>query len=136
MAPIGENADGPGGPADADEEAPAKEGGLGSGGGGYVPPHLRKGGAATGERMGGKYERDDLATLRVTNVRSSRRHNSLFKDALMLEIPGLGVRRRERSSRDLRTLWPCYPGFSCKGQGDRKSEGFRFHQLPGKVGRC
>lgn len=38
--------------------------------GSYVPPALRgAGGAAQGERMGGKYgERDDLATLRVTNV--------------------------------------------------------------------
>ena len=46
-----------------------KEGGLGMGGSSYVPPHLRKGaGASAGERMGGKYERDDLATLRVTNV--------------------------------------------------------------------
>merc|ERR1711939_203538 len=34
------------------------------------PPDMdeRKGGDATGERMGGKFERDDLATLRVTNV--------------------------------------------------------------------
>jgi translation initiation factor 3 subunit G len=39
-----------------------------AGGSSYVPPHMRKGGAATGERMGGKFERDDLATLRVTNV--------------------------------------------------------------------
>ena len=62
-------AGGVGAPADGDDEGPSKEGGLGGGGGGYVPPHLRKGGAATtGERMGGKYERDDLATLRVTNV--------------------------------------------------------------------
>ncbi|MCJ1325667.1 translation initiation factor eIF3 subunit g [Thelotrema lepadinum] len=47
------------------------EGKLGRGSGGYVPPHLRKGAAgATGEKMAGgsKYERDDLATLRVTNV--------------------------------------------------------------------
>lgn len=45
-------------------------GGAGSGPGGssYVPPHMRKGGAGSGERMGGKFERDDLATLRVTNV--------------------------------------------------------------------
>lgn len=70
MAPMGEDT-GAGAEADAagEEESTPKEGGLGSGGGGYVPPHLRKGGAATsGERMGGKYERDDLATLRVTNV--------------------------------------------------------------------
>ena len=71
MAPMGE--DGPAAPggagagADGDEEEP-RAGGLGTGGGGYVPPHLRKGAAASGERMGGKYERDDLATLRVTNV--------------------------------------------------------------------
>ena len=67
MAPEGEAA---GAPADADGgSAGAAEGGLGAGGSSYVPPHLRKGGAAaTGERMGGKYERDDLATLRVTNV--------------------------------------------------------------------
>lgn len=79
MAPMGEDgaaaaaaAGGAGGTgaADGDEDGPpTKEGALGSGGGGYVPPHLRKGGAAgSGERMGGKYERDDLATLRVTNV--------------------------------------------------------------------
>ena len=52
------------------EDGPTEkaEGGLGIGGSSYVPPHLRKGGAGAGERMGGKYERDDLATLRVTNV--------------------------------------------------------------------
>jgi translation initiation factor 3 subunit G len=68
MAPEGEAA---GAPADMDAvTGGAAEGGLGVGGGGYVPPHLRKGGAASGggERMGGKFERDDLATLRVTNV--------------------------------------------------------------------
>lgn len=67
MAPVDE-----GGPAVdplAEDEDKPTPGGLGTGGGGYVPPHLRKGGAASsGERMGGKYERDDLATLRVTNV--------------------------------------------------------------------
>ncbi|KAI5197035.1 translation initiation factor 3, RNA-binding subunit [Aureobasidium subglaciale] len=47
---------------------PPAGGASGPGGSSYVPPHLRKGGAATGERMGGKFERDDLATLRVTNV--------------------------------------------------------------------
>ncbi|MCJ1232304.1 translation initiation factor eIF3 subunit g [Varicellaria rhodocarpa] len=75
MAPAGEEglSGGAGGPA-ADgvagsEDGPTKEGGLGVGGSSYVPPHLRRGaGAGAGERMGGKYERDDLATLRVTNV--------------------------------------------------------------------
>ena len=66
MAPMGEETANGGG--DVEEEG-TKEGGLGMGGSSYVPPHLRKGaGAGAGERMGGKYERDDLATLRVTNV--------------------------------------------------------------------
>ena len=69
MAPMGEDgAGGAGGVDGGDDAGVEKEGGLGAGGGGYVPPHLRKGGKAEGERMGGKYERDDLATLRVTNV--------------------------------------------------------------------
>ena len=66
MAPEGEAGTNLG--SDAGGEGVDAEGRLGTGSGGYVPPHLRKGGAASGERMGGKYERDDLATLRVTNV--------------------------------------------------------------------
>ncbi|KAL4784396.1 eukaryotic translation initiation factor 3 subunit G-domain-containing protein [Aspergillus varians] len=65
MAPVDEGgsagAEGGGGAEDA-------AGGLGLSGGSYVPPHMRKGAAAGGERMAGKYEKDDLATLRVTNV--------------------------------------------------------------------
>lgn len=59
-------------PLAEDDDGPKAPGGLGIGGSSYVPPHLRKGAssAAAGERMGGKYERDDLATLRVTNVSS------------------------------------------------------------------
>lgn len=79
MAPIGEdNSAGATGTGAAGEEDEApKEGGLGTSGGGYVPPHLRKGaGASSGERMGGKYERDDLATLRVTNVGLTRLVNA------------------------------------------------------------
>ncbi|KXT08620.1 hypothetical protein AC579_5968 [Pseudocercospora musae] len=67
MKPEGDDA----APADMDSIAGDTGGGGGGGGGiggSYVPPHLRKGAGATGERMGGKYERDDLATLRVTNV--------------------------------------------------------------------
>ena len=82
MAPAGEEglSGGAGGPA-ADgvagsEDGPTKEGGLGVGGSSYVPPHLRRGaGAGAGERMGGKYERDDLATLRVTNVSQCVSHS-------------------------------------------------------------
>ena len=53
---------------DGEEGGASKEGGLGTVRGSYVPPHMRKGATGGGERMGGKYERDDLATLRVTNV--------------------------------------------------------------------
>ena len=83
MAPMGEDGVGAAaapGAADGDEDE-AKAGGLGSGGGGYVPPHLRKGAAASGERMGGKYERDDLATLRVTNVSRLKSLKLLWKSA-------------------------------------------------------
>jgi translation initiation factor 3 subunit G len=62
MAPEGDVA-----PADMPDDAPGAAGGLGAGGGGYVPPHLRGRGGA-GEKMGGKFDRDDSATLRVTNV--------------------------------------------------------------------
>jgi translation initiation factor 3 subunit G len=71
MAPVGPEggADVAAGLADdgADQAGGAAAGKKGS----YVPPALRGGpGGAAGERMGGsKYgERDDLATLRVTNV--------------------------------------------------------------------
>lgn len=70
MAPDGEPALG-----DPVADPMADVGGGAAGGAGgkssYVPPALRNksgGTAAVGERMGGKYERDDLATLRVTNV--------------------------------------------------------------------
>jgi translation initiation factor 3 subunit G len=63
MAPEGDVA-----PADMPDDAPGgAAGGLGSASGGYVPPHLRGRGGA-GEKMGGKFDRDDSATLRVTNV--------------------------------------------------------------------
>lgn len=67
MAPVGEEGatDVAAGAADMGEGP----GGLSSGKGSYVPPHMRNGQEGGGERMGGgKYERDDLATLRVTNV--------------------------------------------------------------------
>ncbi|KAF2662423.1 eIF-3 RNA-binding subunit [Lophiostoma macrostomum CBS 122681] len=69
MAPEG------GEPAEIKDEAP-ETGGLGAGGSSYVPPHLRGRGGA-GEKMGGKFERDDLATLRVTNVSEFAEENDL-----------------------------------------------------------
>ncbi|KAJ5569787.1 uncharacterized protein N7459_009217 [Penicillium hispanicum] len=65
MAPVEEPTGGAGVDGDDNEGA---AGGLGAGSSSYVPPHLRKGGAGGGEKMGGRFEKDDLATLRVTNV--------------------------------------------------------------------
>ena len=65
MAPVEEPSTGAG--LDAEDKEGAA-GGLGAGSSSYVPPHLRKGGAAGGEKMGGRFDKDDLATLRVTNV--------------------------------------------------------------------
>jgi translation initiation factor 3 subunit G len=66
MAPVEEGTAGAGA-ADVEED----KGGLGASGSSYVPPHMRKGGAGGGEKMGGRFEKDDLATLRVTNVRAA-----------------------------------------------------------------
>jgi translation initiation factor 3 subunit G len=66
MAPVEEGTAGAGAGAGADAEEDV--GGLGAGKSSYVPPHMRKGGTAGGEKMGGRFEKDDLATLRVTNV--------------------------------------------------------------------
>lgn len=63
MAPVEEGTAAAGG-VEAEDDA----GGLGAGKSSYVPPHMRKGGAGGGEKMGGRFEKDDLATLRVTNV--------------------------------------------------------------------
>ncbi|KAG8167128.1 hypothetical protein KVR01_002817 [Diaporthe batatas] len=73
MAPVGEAAAGDVAAGMGDDPAAgAAAGGAGAGKkGSYVPPALRNGGArGEGERMGGgKFgERDDFATLRVTNV--------------------------------------------------------------------
>jgi translation initiation factor 3 subunit len=79
MAPVGQDAaDVAAGMGDDGTAggAPAAGGAGGAGGAGlkkgsYVPPALRGVGGPAGEKLGGKYpERDDLATLRVTNVSS------------------------------------------------------------------
>ena len=72
MAPVGEDSGVPDAPTGATAAGLRDdEGKAGAGkGGSYVPPAMRAGGGGAGERMsGGKYDRDDLATLRVTNVR-------------------------------------------------------------------
>ncbi|KAL2878849.1 translation initiation factor eIF3 subunit g [Colletotrichum sp. CLE4] len=111
MAPVG--ADG----ADVaaglpDDPAPAAGGAGGAGGAGakkgsYVPPALRAGaagGSAAGDRMGGsKYgERDDLATLRVTNVRTPDDDDddaaSVFDDGGVLVVSEMA---EEQELRDM-----------------------------------
>ena len=83
MAPVGGDNDAVADPMAEEGDAAPKQGGLGSASGGYVPPHLRKGAAASaGERMGGKFERDDLATLRVTNV--SPLHSTQFHELVLI----------------------------------------------------
>ncbi|KAG9504751.1 translation initiation factor eIF3 subunit g [Fusarium musae] len=68
MAPIGETPAGDVAAGMGDEPAAAGAGAAGNKKGSYVPPALRGTGSA-GERMGSKFgERDDFATLRVTNV--------------------------------------------------------------------
>ncbi|KAL7922274.1 eukaryotic translation initiation factor 3 subunit G domain-containing protein [Trichoderma austrokoningii] len=68
MAPVGETSGGDAPPVD---DGAAAGGAAGAGKkGSYVPPALRGGDRGAGERMGGSKfgERDDFATLRVTNV--------------------------------------------------------------------
>lgn len=84
------------------EKAPVDdmaEGKLGGGGGGYVPPHLRKGGAGAGERMGGKYERDDLATLRVTNVSWAQTHLLKYKFEANIDFRSRNLQKSKISER-------------------------------------
>jgi hypothetical protein len=127
MAPVGEEgtADVAGGAADV----PEGPGGLGSGKSSYVPPHLRNGGgaASAGDRMGGgKYERDDLATLRVTNVS----FYSFIQFARTLKY-SLGLRngRRTRTAGYVRTVWKGYESLPGKRQRDGFSERICIHQL-------
>jgi len=126
MAPAGEDA----APADmaAAEGGESAAGGLGGASGGYVPPHLRKGGAGTtGERMGGKFERDDLATLRVTNVRLSCEIS--IENKHTNNSPGLRIRRRKRPPRDLRAPRPCHSCLPGQGPRDRPRQGLCFRLL-------
>lgn len=132
MAPMGEDTGpGAGGDAGGEDEAAPKEGGLGGGGGGYVPPHLRKGaGASSGERMGGKYERDDLATLRVTNVSTSQKTNKMKEFQLIPTAsyyPGLRICRRKRPSRNIRALRPRHKSFPRQRPRNESSQGVRIY---------
>jgi translation initiation factor 3 subunit G len=91
MAPADDGATPVADPMAEDEDGGKAAGGLGAGGSSYVPPHLRKGAQGAGERMGGKFERDDLATLRVTNVScpSYFRRTYAIANADFCSSPGL-----------------------------------------------
>ena len=111
------------------------QGASGPGGSSYVPPHLRKGGAATGERMGGKFERDDLATLRVTNV-SLYSFDSAHTPPTNTSISGFRIRRRRRAPRPVRALRSRHSCLPRKGQRNRQGQGFRFRQFRRPIRRC
>lgn len=86
MAPAGEDGATADVAAGAGDDGPTGAGGLGTGKSSYVPPHMRNGGSGAGDKMGGggKFERDDLATLRVTNVRISKFVHLRYENANML----------------------------------------------------
>lgn len=92
--------------------------------GAYVAPG-RRGGDRPGEKMAGKFERDDLATLRVTNVKYSILDRQSFTNSRL----GQRIRRRIRTPRLVRALWSCHEGVSCKGPRHWKSKRLRFRQL-------
>lgn len=101
MAPVG--AEGTTDVAAGIGDDPQAAGGAGAGKkGSYVPPALRGDrGAATGEKMGGgKYgERDDFATLRVTNV--SPPFSLLAPCVIVPLLPFLPPTFQEWAPRDL-----------------------------------
>lgn len=138
MAPEGAEQTG-NAPADMSEvtgEAP--QGGLGVGGSSYVPPHMRKGAGATGERMGGKFERDDLATLRVTNVSNPNptRISATQHDLTSSFYLGLRVRRRSRPPRHVRALRPRHSCLPRQGPRDGHGQGLRFRLIRRPLRRC
>jgi translation initiation factor 3 subunit G len=112
MAPVGESAvaDVAAGmgddPAAGAGTAAGGAGGAGAGKkGSYVPPALRNGGArGEGERMGGKFgERDDFATLRVTNV------CVLLSLLLVLSLPLLNcIQTTHKHTHKMLTVLPLF----------------------------
>lgn len=126
MAPVEE----PTGGADMGEDEKAA-GGLGAGSSSYVPPHLRKGGAAGGEKMAGRFEKDDLATLRVTNVGFLIFFFVCEDRGLTFSSPSTGQRvgRGTRVAGSLRAVRSCHQSFPCPGQRNPESQGLCFYLL-------
>lgn len=136
MAPIGEN-----GAADVaagmgDEPAAAGAGGAGAKKGSYVPPALRGGGAAASAMGGSKYgERDDFATLRVTNV-STASVSWAAQVSLTNEFAGFRNGRGKRAARHVRAFWTCHTCIPGQGQRDWHGQGIRLYQLCRSGRRC
>ena len=140
MAPIGENTAGDVAAGMGDEPG---MGGGGPGGasaagaagakkGSYVPPALRGDRAnAAGERMGGKYgERDDLATLRVTNVCFPLLFPALPSARNTILTPrATGIRDGggTRTPGHVRAVRPRDTGLLGQGQGDGHGQRLRVH---------
>ena len=139
MAPVGE--EGSGDVAAGAPDAVEGPGGLGVGKSSYVPPHMRgaAGAAAGGERMGGgKFaERDDLATLRVTNVRlyyhtPHHETESGYTNILL----GFRACRGGRASRTLFQIRSRHKSLPGQGQRDRYGQGLCLHFLHEPRRRC
>ncbi|KUI54940.1 Eukaryotic translation initiation factor 3 subunit G [Cytospora mali] len=140
MAPVGEagTADVAAGMGDdVSAAAVAATGAAGAGKkGSYVPPALRKGaGGGEGERMGGKYsDRDDLATLRVTNVSEMAEEQEL-RD--MFERFGRVTRVFLAKDRDTgRAKGFAFISFADRSDAERacgKMDGYGFKHLILKV---
>ena len=146
MAPVGETPTGDVAAGMGDEPAPSAAAAAAAKKGSYVPPALRAGGGA-GERMGSKFgERDDFATLRVTNVCLSKFPLLFFGIFLLcsqvrtclltLHAIGLGDGRRRRAARYVRAVRQGHPRLPGQGQRHGSGEGFRVHQFRGSRGRC
>ena len=115
MAPVGETTAGDGAAGMGDEPSSAGAAAAGKKGS-YVPPALRGDRAgAVGERMGGsKYgERDDLATLRVTNVSCLSGSDPIIR----MRTFTLGFRdgRRAGTSGHVRAVRSCHQSVPCQG---------------------
>lgn len=138
MAPVDEPATGAGLDLE-DDERPAA-GGLGTGTSSYVPPHLRKGGpaAAGGDRMAGKYDRDDLATLRVTNVSFHLNPSDLYVVAIFANDSSIGERtcRGTRTAGSIRALRSRHQSLPGQRPGNPESQGLCLHQFCRPIRRC
>ena len=140
MAPIGEA-----GAADVaagmgDEPSAAGAASVGAAGpgkkGSYVPPALRAGAGGAGERMGGKYsDRDDLATLRVTNVSLALLFVvgclGSWRVLILCLFSGFGDGRGARAARHVRAFRPRHSCLPRQGPRHWFGQGLCVYQLCG-----